>query len=107
MNFFRFYLEKDIHTPMTDFLSEQFKTNDLWGPLRQNYKDEMNFIKACTNKVDGLRILQFLRHQKNNSEPLSDEYVLIEFLHSIFANEMDSGLYEVLKNLDYNSIRYC
>lgn len=95
--------KKDVHTPMTDFLSEQFKTKDLWGPLRLNYKDEKNFIKACNNKVDGLRLLQFLRYQKNNSEPLSDENVLIEFLQKFFANEMDSGIVKVLESFDYNA----
>ncbi|PLW97634.1 MAG: hypothetical protein C0591_06185 [Marinilabiliales bacterium] len=95
--------KRDVHTPMTDFLKEQFKTDDLWGPLRQNYKDEQNFIKACSNKVDGLRILQFLRHQKNNSEPLSDEYVLTKYLQEYFAKEIDSGLIKVLKGFDYNT----
>jgi hypothetical protein len=95
--------KQDVQTPMTAFLKEQFKTDDLWGPLRQNYKDEPNFTKACSNKVDGLRILQFLRHQKNNSEPLSDEYVLTKYLQEYFAKEMDSGIIKVLKDFDYNA----
>jgi hypothetical protein len=95
--------KQDVQTPMTGFLKELFKVDDLWGPLRQNYKDEPNFIKACSNKVDGLRILQFLRHQKNNSEPLSDEYVLTKYLQEYFAKEMDSGIIKILKDFDYNA----
>ena len=59
--------KKDIPTPMDDFLKTQFRSDDLWSPLRKNYKDKNNFVKACMNKVDGLRILQFLKkeHQKD------------------------------------------
>jgi len=51
----------DIPTPMDDFLRLQFRDDNLWYPIRKNYKDRKNFVKACTNKVDGLRILQYLR----------------------------------------------
>ncbi len=53
--------EKDLPTPMDDFLKEIFKTEHVWDLLRNNYKDRSNFVKACMNKVDGLRILQFLK----------------------------------------------
>ena len=46
---------------MDDFLKETFKTENVWGLLRNNYKDRINFVRACENKVDGLRILQFLK----------------------------------------------
>ena len=53
--------KKDVPTPMDEFLQNQFKSDDLWTPLRDNYKDQNNFTKACIRKVDGLRILQFLK----------------------------------------------
>jgi glycosyltransferase involved in cell wall biosynthesis len=53
--------DRDRRTPMDLFLKKTFKTADIWGPLRENYKDRNNFIKACISKVDGLRILQFLK----------------------------------------------
>ncbi len=53
--------ENDISTPMDDFLKETFKTANVWSPLRDNYKDRRNFVRACISKVDGLRILQFLK----------------------------------------------
>jgi len=46
---------------MDDFLKDIFKTEYIWNPLRKNYKDSGNFVRACINKVDGLRILQFLK----------------------------------------------
>jgi len=53
--------EGDVVTPMDNFLKETFKTEHLWEPFRNNYKDRGNFVRACVNKVDGLRILQFLK----------------------------------------------
>ena len=51
----------DHETPMTAFLKDQLKTSDLWSPLRRNFKTKDLFVRACKEKVDGLRILQFLR----------------------------------------------
>lgn len=79
-NLFSELFEKDIPTPMDSFLINQFKTEKIWEPLRLNYKDRPNFVRACTNKVDGLRILQYLRNEQFNNETSSDEEILIEFL---------------------------
>lgn len=59
---------KDIETPMDDFLKKQFRSEDLWTKLRKNYKDQRNFVKACRTKVDGLRILQYLKKEYNAGE---------------------------------------
>ena len=53
----------DINTPMSRFLEEQFGQTGIWKPLRENYRDMQNFRRACHNKVDGLRILQFFRKE--------------------------------------------
>ncbi len=62
--------ENDLPTPMTDFLCQQLKTDNLWGPLRKNFKTRELFAKACSERVDGLRILQFLKseHRQGTSE---------------------------------------
>lgn len=62
-NLFPALYEKDIPTPMTDFLCKQLKTDDVWQPLRKNFKTVPLFVKACTERVDGLRILQFLKSE--------------------------------------------
>ncbi len=54
----------DIEMPMTQFLKNVFKTDDLWSPLRKNYTTEKAFIHACMVKVDALRILQYLRYRQ-------------------------------------------
>jgi hypothetical protein len=71
--------QADRPTPMDQFLKLQFKQNELWQALRKNYKDVNNFVKACSNKVDGLRILQYLKRRADN-HPLNDEKVLTAFI---------------------------
>lgn len=51
----------DVETPMSLFLRSQLKTDDLWGPLRKNFKTNALFVHACQERVDGLRILQYLK----------------------------------------------
>ncbi|NOR45591.1 MAG: hypothetical protein GQ534_08415, partial [Candidatus Delongbacteria bacterium] len=54
-------------TPIDDFIAGTLG-NDIWSPLRNNFKTEQNFIRACHEKIDGLRILQILRfYKKGNS----------------------------------------
>ena len=57
--------ERDLETPMTVFLSKQLKTSDVWQPLRRNFKSRELFVHACHERVDGLRILQFLKFFRN------------------------------------------
>ena len=58
---FHVLFEKEVMTPMTDFLKKQLKREDIWGPLRKNFKQKHLFVNACVQLVDGLRILQYLK----------------------------------------------
>ncbi len=53
--------DTDVETPMSQFLRQQLRTEDLWEPLRQNFHSLPHFVHACQERVDGLRILQYLR----------------------------------------------
>lgn len=53
--------EQDVATPMTVFLQRQLSTDDIWGPLRRNHTTRQRFVHACAERIDGLRILQYLR----------------------------------------------
>ncbi len=48
-------------TPMDAFLKNIFPGADVFGPLRKNASNEKQFVKACHHKIDGLRVLQFLK----------------------------------------------
>ena len=67
---------QDYETKMISFLKEQLGDN-LWQPLRDNSKNVKQFVKFCNEKIDGLRILQFLKSHndkltKTNEENLKD-----------------------------------
>lgn len=54
--------EADIETPLSSFLRQQLATDDLWQPLRRNFKTRDRFVHACHERLDGLRILQYLKN---------------------------------------------
>lgn len=77
-------LAKDSESPMSSFLKEVFNTHDLWSPLRLNFKKPDNFIRACNEKVDGLRILQYLKKRQPEIN-LSDEQCLAGNINEVFT----------------------
>ncbi len=80
---FKNLFTSDFETPMTAFLEDKFEKGRLWQPLRENAKSIVQFEKACITRVDGLRILQYLkwRHQQNHR---SDEENLKEYFSTFF-----------------------
>ncbi|MCL2291397.1 MAG: glycosyltransferase family 2 protein [Bacteroidetes bacterium] len=75
---------EDKNTEFIHFLKEQYKTDDLWSPLRKNFKMLPQFTRAFHEKADGLRILQFLKI-KNNELNISDERALLENLAIFYS----------------------
>ena len=71
--------EGDRETPMSPFLRRQLATDDLWSPLRKNFKSRPLFVKACAERVDGLRILQYLKNTP--AYRLPDNAMGVDFLH--------------------------
>lgn len=88
----------NVPTPMDDFLKKQFRSSNIWNALRKNYKDKRNFVRACQNKIDGLRVLQYLRFRQSE-ENVSDEEALKECLEreNLF-NENKKCLVEIIEN---------
>lgn len=79
---------EDVPTPMTGFLEENFKTKNLWGPLRDNFITEDRFVKACAEKVDGLRILQFLKSRQSVSD--NEMVYLTKYLNLFHPTEFSA-----------------
>jgi hypothetical protein len=77
--------EKKLETPMTAFLNQHFGEDDIFEPLRKNHKNPSHFIKACHHKVDGLRVLQYLKHHQT-LENYSNEENLLTFLKKFFPD---------------------
>ena len=68
-----------FETPMTPFLIQQFREEDPFEPLRRNSATKEQFAAACHQKVDGLRVLQFLKSETTKTIR-NDELRLLEFL---------------------------
>lgn len=61
----------NMETPLDDFLINRF--GELpWDKLRKNYKTSSHFMRACHEKIDGLRILQFLKDSQPPDEHISE-----------------------------------
>jgi len=97
---FSLLFKGDTKTPLDEFLQKQFKTDDLWIPLRNNYKDERNFVKACISKVDGLRILQFLKIS-NQENPVDNSRMLVDYIKKYFTESADNELLNSLENFSF------
>ena len=75
--------KSDVDFPLNKFLADQFKDSNWWLSLRKNFKTEKNFINACFEKVDGLRVLQYLKAFQPEINK-SDEQCLHEFLQVFY-----------------------
>ncbi len=78
--------KKDVATPMDDFLYALFGKDDTWRRLRHNYRSREPFIRACTARVDGLRILQYLKTEQKKVLH-SDEENLKAFIRKFYPPE--------------------
>lgn len=72
-------------TPVVRFLRQLFNEEDPFMALRENFKDLSTFTRACHEKFDGLRILQYLKYRQNHVR--EDEKNLVEFLSRFYPGE--------------------
>jgi hypothetical protein len=68
-----------VETPLDVFLREKTNTDDPWQPLRENHKTLKRFVRACHQRLDGLRILQYLKAEYRRV-PSDDRATLIDWL---------------------------
>jgi UDP-N-acetylglucosamine transferase subunit ALG13 len=91
--------ERDIVTPMDEFLFARFGTQEIWAPLRKNFKRKPLFVRACSEKVDGLRILQFLREKQMDAH-ITDESVIITAYKKEWPHLFTSQLLQQMERSD-------
>ncbi|MFA8451482.1 MAG: glycosyltransferase [Bacteroidales bacterium] len=85
-SFSKLYTDAKTNYPLKEFLQEIFSCDDPFAKLRENAKTVETFQKACIQKIDGLRILQYLKNNKNNNLN-SDENNLIDFFTFNYKEE--------------------
>jgi glycosyltransferase involved in cell wall biosynthesis len=76
---FPLFFFKTLKTRVTQFMATIFAEKDPWKPIRENHADIEHFQRGCHEKLDGLRILQYLKAE-NALHPGSDEERLFEWL---------------------------
>jgi len=91
--------KSDISIPFIDFFNN---SKNLFKPLRDNTKNTKSFVKACHNKFDGLRILQFLKSSQKNIKK-SDESILIEFLLKFYNKKFKAYFDDKMQNFSFNN----
>ncbi len=100
MIYFRFYLKKNVSTPMDDFNLEKFGDKDIWKLLRNNNKKADNFVRACYHKIDAFRVLQFLKW-RSLYEKSSDEENLKNWFVSFYPDHIADFSFD-LNNLVFD-----
>lgn len=80
-----------LETPMSGFLSNQFREKDPFMALRNNANTPEQFVRACHQKVDGLRVLQFLKSETCKTKR-SDENSLTDFLTRFHQDILDKQI---------------
>ena len=89
---------KDVETPLDDFMTRRF--GELpWKALRLNFKSKLHFIRACHEKIDGLRILQFLKESQPPDEKVSED-ALSELL-LLFKTQFPVLISDLNTNIDF------
>jgi hypothetical protein len=83
MEAFKLLFTEDIELVMSDFLNTQFNDDKWWLQLRKNFKTPQHFIKACNEKMDGLRCLQYLKITQPSLNK-TDENCLFDFFTAFY-----------------------
>jgi hypothetical protein len=84
----------DVETPLDEFLKEIFLGENFWDKLRKNTSSKEKFVWACHQKIDGLRILQYLKWQHRQS-PVNDEQSLKDLIERFYP---EAGILHFFKN---------
>ncbi|MDP4266412.1 MAG: glycosyltransferase family A protein [Bacteroidota bacterium] len=80
--------ENDLETPVLEFMSSKFKPPKFWQPMRNTHKNSKErFVRAVKEKIDGLRILQYLKNKQSSVE-YSDEENLLNYLKKFHDNSV-------------------
>jgi hypothetical protein len=83
---FREFFYETKQTTVVTFLRNLLNEEDPFRLLRENFKDPVTFVRACHEKFDGLRILQFLK-SRPSSDAMCDEMNLLEFFSKFYPGE--------------------
>jgi hypothetical protein len=90
MDCFNRLFSEDVETPLDEFLETRMGGKP-WSLLRKNSRTAAQFVRACYEKIDGLRILQYLKEQ-NEKTGIPDEQsalALVELIRQEHDREIE------------------
>jgi hypothetical protein len=93
-----------IPTKVSGFLADQLHEEDPWQPLRENHKVPERFYRAFHEKLDGLRILQYLKANIDQTA-CSDEACLKLFLDQNYPDFEVSDLRIAWKDFSFSNAK--
>jgi hypothetical protein len=67
------YEDPNIPTPLDEFMKKVFGEANVWKPILNNSRSREQFIRACNQKLDGLRLLQYLKSRQGRSGMEDDD----------------------------------
>ncbi len=91
--------DQQAETRLVNHLNQQFGEADIIEPLRRNFRTREQFVKACHHKIDGLRILQYLKYEQSKTV-YNNEQNLKDFLER-FHPEVFRNLEKTLSIIDF------
>jgi len=89
MRCFKEIFHEDVETPMDDFFERVFRDRRPFALLRKDHKTLRSFVRACHERLDGLRIFQFLRSRRAAQRDRSDEEILKTLLSGPLEDDLD------------------
>ncbi len=92
--------KEEVPVPLDNFMKSQFRSDNIWQALRENNKDAAHFVRACHEKLDGLRILQYLKSEQTK-QCLNDEQCLADNIIQMFSGIYQFNNAQLLKSLTF------
>lgn len=76
--------QSDLSLPIQSFIDQKMGGSVAFDRMRRNFKsNQMRFIKACHEKIDALKTLQFLRHDREQNGGQSPQQELNNLLNKL------------------------
>lgn len=102
------YVE-EISTPMDTFLTSAFGLNEdeieeIWQPLRINSPSVEQFTKAAMQKVDGLKILQYLKGSCDSIDEKNEERLSSFILNNFQPDDSIMEALDQIKVKGFNTV---
>lgn len=91
--------DNDVPTPLDHFLVNRLGGLP-WEALRKNARTLQQFIRSCQEKIDGLRILQFLK-TTHLLHPTRDEDALADLMRQLKNEGTVNFNLDILTNFDF------